>query len=126
MASTTTKAFSCRWGTMDFPIYTLKDGKVQPTKRQQFEYFPAVCLSIPRALAMAYAVSPLAARLAMFWRTSIPSLGRPILMPLALARFIPAFVRSLIFCASTFANDESRASRMFLTSSLSVARCGSV
>jgi hypothetical protein len=29
---------------------------------------------------------PLAARSAIFWRASIPSLGRPILMPLAFAR----------------------------------------
>ena len=34
-------------------------------------------------------------------------------MPLAFARAIPAFVRSLIFCASSFAKDESNASRMF-------------
>ena len=53
---------------------------------------------------------------------SIPSLGRPILIPLTFALAIPAFVRSLIFCASTFAKDESRARRIFRTSSLSVAR----
>ena len=75
---------------------------------------------------MAYTVSPLAARLAIFWRSSIPSLGLPILMPFAFARAMPALVRSLIFCASTFAKDESRASRMFRTNSLSVARWGSV
>ena len=39
---------------------------------------------------------------------------------------IPDFVRSLIFSASNFANDESNASKMFRTSSLSVAKCGSV
>ena len=49
-----------------------------------------------------------------------------ILMPLALARAMPALVRSLIFCASTFAKDESGASRIFRTNSLSVERCGSV
>jgi hypothetical protein len=43
-----------------------------------------------------------------------------------LARAMPAFVRSLIFWASTFAKDESRPSRIFRTNSLSVARCGSV
>lgn len=40
-------------------------------------YFAAVCRSIPRALAMAYGVSPLATS-AIFWRSSIPSLGRPL------------------------------------------------
>ena len=75
---------------------------------------------------MAYGVSPFFTRWAIFWRISIPSFGRPILMPLAFARAIPAFVRSLIFWASSFANDESNASRMFRTSSLSVAKCGSV
>jgi hypothetical protein len=59
-------------------------------------------------------------------RTSTPSFGRPILMPLALARAIPAFVRSLTLWASTFAKEESRASRILRTSSLSVARWGSV
>jgi hypothetical protein len=29
-------------------------------------------------------------------------------MPLVLARAIPAFVRSLIFCAATFARDQGR------------------
>jgi hypothetical protein len=38
-------------------------------------------------------------------------------------RAIPALVRSLIFCASSFANDESNASRTFRASSLSVDRC---
>ena len=32
-------------------------------------------------------------------------------MPLAFARAIPAFVRSLIFCASTFAKDDPRIDR---------------
>ncbi len=32
-------------------------------------------------------------------------------MPLAFARTIPAFVRSLIFCASTFAKDDPRIDR---------------
>ena len=88
-------------------------------------YLAAVCRSILSALAMAYGVSPFAARCAIFWRIAIPSLGRPILMPLAFARAIPALVRSLIFCASSFANDESNASRTFRTNSLSVAKCGS-
>ena len=59
---------------------------------------------------MAYGVSPFFARCAIFWRISIPSFGRPILMPLAFARAIPAFVRSLIFCAYNFPNDESNPS----------------
>jgi hypothetical protein len=41
---------------------------------------------------MAYGVSPFLARCAIFWRISIPSFGRPILMPLAFARAIPALV----------------------------------
>jgi hypothetical protein len=45
------------------------------------------------------------------------------LIPFALARAMPVFVRSLIFSASTFAKDDSSASRMLRTSSLSVARC---
>jgi hypothetical protein len=45
---------------------------------------------------------------------------------LAFARAIPAFVRSLIFWASTFAKDANKANKIFRTSSLSVARCGSV
>ena len=57
---------------------------------------------------------------------SIPSLGRPTLIPLAFARTMPALVRSLIFCASTFAKEESSASKILRTNSLSVARCGSV
>jgi hypothetical protein len=89
-------------------------------------YLAAVCRSIPSALAMAYGVSPFFARCTIFWRISIPSFGRPIFMPLAFARAIPALVRSLTFCASNFANDESNARSMFRTSSLSVARCGSV
>jgi hypothetical protein len=72
-----------------------------PDLKVSLPYFAAVCLSIPRALAIAYGVSPLAARLAIFWRSSIPSLGLPILMPLAFARAMPALVRALIFCAST-------------------------
>ena len=54
------------------------------------------------------------------------ALAAPILMPFALALAIPAFVRSLIFCASTFASEESSTIRIFRTNSLSVARCGSV
>ena len=54
-------------------------------------------------------------------RSSKPIFGLPILIPFAFARAIPAFVRSLIFCASTFARDDSRASRIFRTNSLSVA-----
>ena len=75
---------------------------------------------------MAYDVSPFAARCAIFWRISIASFGRPIVMPFAFARAMPDFVRSLIFYASNFDKDESKASRMFRTSSLSVAKCGSV
>ena len=70
---------------------------------------------MPKALAIEYGVSPFAAGLAICCRTSIPSLGLPILMPLAFARAIPAFVRSLIFYASIFARDESNASKMFRT-----------
>jgi hypothetical protein len=44
----------------------------------------------------------------------------------ALARDMPAIVRSLIFYASILANDDRSASRMLRTSSLSVARSGSV
>jgi hypothetical protein len=73
-----------------------------------------------------YAVSPLAACCAIFWRSSSPIFGRPILIPLARARAMPAFVRSLIFCASIFAKDDNSASRTFQTSSLSVARCAPV
>ena len=54
----------------------------------------------------------MAARWAIFRRSSIPSLGRPIFKPLAFARAMPAFVRSPIFWASTLAKDESSASRM--------------
>ena len=72
------------------------------------------------ALAIAYGVSPFAARWAIFRRISI-CFGCPILMPLAFARAIPAFVRSLIFCASNFAKDESNARRTFL-----LARCRSL
>ena len=95
-------------------------------QKTEFTYFAAVCRSIPSALAMAYGVSPFFARCTIFWRISIPSFGRPIFMPLAFARAIPALVRSLTFCASNFAIDESNARSMFRTSSLSVARCGSV
>jgi len=35
---------------------------------------------------------------------------------------MPALGRSLIFCASTFAKDESSANRIFRTNSLSVER----
>jgi hypothetical protein len=49
--------------------------------------------------------------------------GLPILAPAAFARAFPAFVLRLIFRASTFASDASKASRIFRTSSLSVARC---
>ena len=77
---------------------------------------------MPSALAIEYAVSPLAARWAIFWRSSNSSFGRPIFVPFAFARAMPAFVRSLIFCASTFAKDESSAIRTLRTNSLSVAR----
>jgi hypothetical protein len=43
-------------------------------------------------------------------------------LPLALALAIPAIVRSESFCTSTFAKLASNASRIFLTSSLSVTR----
>jgi hypothetical protein len=36
----------------------------------------------------------------------MPGFGRPILIPFAFARAMPALVRSAIFCASTFASDE--------------------
>ena len=43
--------------------------------------------------------------------------GSADLAPFAFARAIPAFVLSLIFCASTSARDESSASRILRTSS---------
>jgi hypothetical protein len=92
--------------------------RVEFARATQPAYFAAVCLSMPRSLAMAWGVSPLATRRAICWRISTASLGLPILMPLAFARAIPAFERSLIFCASTFAKDESKARRILRTSSL--------
>ena len=53
-------------------------------------------------------------------------LGLPMRLPCALARAMPARVRSDIFCASTLASEASRARRILRTSSLSVARCASV
>lgn len=84
-----------------------------PLSRLQLAYFAAVCGSILSARAIEYVVSPLAARRAICWRNSIPSLGLPIFTPLARALAMPAFVRSLIFWASSFANEDSNASWIF-------------
>jgi hypothetical protein len=52
--------------------------------------------------------------------------GRPMCFPALLARAMPALTRSDMRLDSCLASDATTASRMSRTSSLSVAKCGSV
>jgi hypothetical protein len=55
------------------------------------------CVTInPKGLRDGIGRLTLCGPLAIYWRSSIPIFGLPILMPLAFARAIPAFVLSLI------------------------------
>jgi len=53
---------------------------------------------------------------AQFLPIAMPNGARPRRLPLALARFSPAFVRSLIFCRSSFASDASTAADQLVVS----------